>query len=405
MMRDPEDLSGVDLPASDYSAIGRRVGAYPHHEVIGAYPHNDVIGAYPHHEVIGAYPHHEVIGAYPHHEVIGAHETGAFEIVGAEDVVGDAKTGTIIEILGIDAGVGDLVIMGGDLFVGVDELGQAKPKPKKKKTSFFKKVGKVAKGAGKGVAKGAKKVAKVTTRTFKSVGDAAKFVGKLSGQAFTAAARGLAKIAALPIVRTLKPVAQKKALLIARQKGYEVPTRADKLAAQRYVVGNLKRHGNPLVKLAGAALEFSRSKISGSDIGQGAAEVSALIPPILAALKTAVIPALTAAILTEAKKLPSRLAKKPPAPEERLSLPTEEAPDIEPIQISPRLAQLEERLRAKGYQVERRAVPADDGPGPEEAEEPGSAAEGAVSGWNWGGTPRRNGWVWGGTPKRKWGYF
>jgi hypothetical protein len=203
----------------------------------------------------------------------------------------------------------------------------------KKGTKLAKKgvrtVGKGAKAAGRGIGKGA-------VATGKGVAKGAKFVGK-----------GAAMLASAPIKAILKPHARKKAALIARSKGHPTPTTQDRREGGAWVVANMLKNRNPLVKAAallvraGGGVMGQISVTVGGDgrIFVGAAPAAAAVPAMLAAIKVSLIPILSAMLANEAKKMlqnkisPSPSPAAPPLAERPHRVAPPEAPGAVPEDI------------------------------------------------------------------------
>lgn len=196
----------------------------------------------------------------------------------------------------------------------------------------LKKIGKVvkkgAKVVAKPVAKVAKPVAKVATTVARPVAKATVKVAKVAkplakpialavvapaAAATLVTAKLAGKAAAAALRPFLRPSALKKAQLIAKSKGRAQPNQEDRREGGKWVVANMLASKNLVVKGAGKLMASQGGLVA----GMGAAPAAALsVPAMIAAIKAALIPLLTAALAKEAKRIAAsasaRLTAAPP---------------------------------------------------------------------------------------------
>jgi hypothetical protein len=159
----------------------------------------------------------------------------------------------------------------------------------------FKKLKRGLKKAGKGAYKLNKRVVKTTiklhTAPLKAVAKAGKF-----------AMKGMAKLAAKPIIKVVNKLAGRRAAYIAFQRtGVAKPTLADKKKGGQYALGKIAKAG-PVGKLVVRIIKFAGGVTSGGSLmgaptrdlsgwkrdaamcGMAPAAIVAAIPPIMVAI-------------------------------------------------------------------------------------------------------------------------
>ena len=124
----------------------------------------------------------------------------------------------------------------------------------------FKKLKRGLKKAGRGVKKVGKKGVKVAVKVHTAPLKAAAKAGKY-------AMRGMAKLAAKPIIMIVNKLAGRRAKYLAFQRtGSTKTTQADKKAGGQYALGKLRKAG-PVGKLAAKILKFTGGVTSGDVLG------------------------------------------------------------------------------------------------------------------------------------------